>query len=269
MRQGDATVGGLSSAARTLHWDVAKRDPHDVLGVEPRRVRDQIKAAWRRLARANHPDLTGDDPARVAGRHAPDGRDQRRLCRADPRDARRAVDGSDRAGDPADVRRGRRASARRPAAAPSRHARSPGGSTRAPPTGRATRPPRTARRGPRSPASRRLRGERVDGEPPRASTPTGPLIKDRVRHFRRPTAAAAGRRPTLPGRVREVPWPHARPDRGLRAVLHRLAQRDRDARPGARRGRARRPGRSRPPGDPPPRPPGAGAAAAAPRDRAS
>ena len=30
----------------------------------------QIKAAWRRLARANHPDLTGDDPAasRVATR---------------------------------------------------------------------------------------------------------------------------------------------------------------------------------------------------------
>ena len=31
-----------------------------------------------------------------------------------------------------------------------------------------------------------LRGERVHGEPPRASTPTGPLERDRLRDFRRP-----------------------------------------------------------------------------------
>jgi hypothetical protein len=31
-----------------------------------------------------------------------------------------------------------------------------------------------------------LRGERVRQEPPRASTPTGPLERDRVRNFRRP-----------------------------------------------------------------------------------
>ena len=42
---------------------MAKRDPRDVLGVEPGASPTQIKAAWRRLARANHPDLTGDDPA--------------------------------------------------------------------------------------------------------------------------------------------------------------------------------------------------------------
>ena len=42
---------------------MAKRDPHDVLGVEAGASPTQIKAAWRRLARTNHPDLTGDDPA--------------------------------------------------------------------------------------------------------------------------------------------------------------------------------------------------------------
>ena len=31
-----------------------------------------------------------------------------------------------------------------------------------------------------------MRGERVRQEPPRASTPTGPLERDRLRHFRRP-----------------------------------------------------------------------------------
>ncbi len=49
---------------------VAKRDPHEVLGVGRDATATEIKAAWRRLARANHPDLTGDDPAlsRVATR---------------------------------------------------------------------------------------------------------------------------------------------------------------------------------------------------------
>ena len=42
---------------------MAKRDPHDVLGIEPGATPTQIKAAWRRLARTHHPDLTGDDPA--------------------------------------------------------------------------------------------------------------------------------------------------------------------------------------------------------------
>src|SRR5512147_1623299 len=42
---------------------MAKRDPRDVLGVPDGASPAQIKAAWRRLARTNHPDLTGDDPA--------------------------------------------------------------------------------------------------------------------------------------------------------------------------------------------------------------
>jgi hypothetical protein len=47
---------------------VRERDPHDVLGVEPGASQAAIKAAWRRLAREHHPDLTGDDP--VAARRA-------------------------------------------------------------------------------------------------------------------------------------------------------------------------------------------------------
>jgi hypothetical protein len=43
------------------------KDPHVVLGVEPGAAPDEIKAAWRALARRHHPDLTGDDPE-VAGR---------------------------------------------------------------------------------------------------------------------------------------------------------------------------------------------------------
>jgi hypothetical protein len=41
---------------------VAARNPHLVLGVEPGASPDDIKAAWRGLARQHHPDLTGDDP---------------------------------------------------------------------------------------------------------------------------------------------------------------------------------------------------------------
>lgn len=47
---------------------MSQRDPHEVLGVEPGASQAAIKAAWRRLARENHPDLTGDDP--VAARRA-------------------------------------------------------------------------------------------------------------------------------------------------------------------------------------------------------
>jgi curved DNA-binding protein CbpA len=41
---------------------VPAKDPHVVLGVEVGAGPDEVKAAWRRLARQHHPDLTGDDP---------------------------------------------------------------------------------------------------------------------------------------------------------------------------------------------------------------
>lgn len=37
-----------------------------MLGVEPGAAPDEVKAAWRALARRHHPDLTGDDPVSVA-----------------------------------------------------------------------------------------------------------------------------------------------------------------------------------------------------------
>src|SRR5436305_6985261 len=40
-----------------------QRDPRTVLGVRRGASPAEIKAAWRKLARQNHPDLTGDDPA--------------------------------------------------------------------------------------------------------------------------------------------------------------------------------------------------------------
>src|SRR6185503_6337138 len=43
--------------------DVPKRDPHDVLGVARGASQSSIKAAWRRLAREHHPDLSPGDAA--------------------------------------------------------------------------------------------------------------------------------------------------------------------------------------------------------------
>ena len=42
---------------------MAPRDPHAVLGIDPKASQAQIKAAWRRLAREHHPDLATGDPA--------------------------------------------------------------------------------------------------------------------------------------------------------------------------------------------------------------
>ena len=39
------------------------RDPYAVLGIEPGASQETIKAAWRRLARVHHPDLTGEPAA--------------------------------------------------------------------------------------------------------------------------------------------------------------------------------------------------------------
>jgi curved DNA-binding protein CbpA len=164
---------------------MAKRDPHAVLGVDAGASATQIKAAWRRLARTNHPDLTGDDPA--ASRLA-----TRRMAEINDAYAALTRDGGSRHG------RGARTDDTpfEPGVARRR-----GG----PPAPRPTRPvtarvdmsgvyqPRnqaignTAGRTP-------LRGQPpkptdvVGREPLRASTPTGPLVRDRVRNFRRPPA---------------------------------------------------------------------------------
>src|SRR5260221_12084494 len=67
MATGDARRPALSSAGRAAIGgytrDVPKRDPHDVLGVARGASQSSIKAAWRRLAREHHPDLSPGDAA--------------------------------------------------------------------------------------------------------------------------------------------------------------------------------------------------------------
>jgi len=175
---------------------VPTRDPHAILGVDAGASPTQIKAAWRRLARTHHPDLTGDDPAasRVATQRMAEIND---AYAALTRDGGRL--GTRWAGaDPG-------ASERGPAEAGGRGTRNSqrGG----PPKPKATRPvtarvdttqnvrPRNqtlhAERGAGGPVNRGqppLRATAEQREPPRASTPTGPLARSRVRNFRRPVA---------------------------------------------------------------------------------
>ncbi len=156
---------------------MGQRDPHQVLGLRPGATSAQIKAAWRRLARQHHPDLTGGDPA--ASRRA-----TRRMAEIN------AAYESLRSGTRPGVR---------PTASPGygdRSTRRPSGPPPPPPS-----PPVTARVD--TSATLRPRNERVgrpvvppgfpprpkpqpECEAPRASDPNGPIHYGRVRRFRRP-----------------------------------------------------------------------------------
>jgi DnaJ-like protein len=168
-----------------------------VLGVEPGATAVQIKAAWRRLARTHHPDLTGDDPA--ASRLA-----TQRMAEINDAYAELTRDGAGGA------RRGGWAGG---SEATERGAASTGERVRrgGPPRPKATRPvtgrvdlshivrPRNqtirpsgtdAARGPILRGQPPLRTTTFDREPPRASTPTGPLARSRLRGFRPPAMPA-------------------------------------------------------------------------------
>lgn len=174
-----------------------KRDPHSVLGVDTGASPTQIKAAWRRLARTHHPDLTGDDPeaSRVATQRMAEINDAyaaltRDGGRTGPRWA--GGDAASEATGPSETGgRGTRNSQR-------------GG----PPKPKATRPV-TARvntaesvrprnqtlhstgafePGPILAGQPPLRPTVEPREAPRASTPTGPLARSTIRNFRRPVA---------------------------------------------------------------------------------
>jgi hypothetical protein len=170
---------------------VAKRDPHDVLGIDPGATPTQIKAAWRRLARQHHPDLIGDDPAasRIATRKMAEINEAYAALTRYVGPERRTAAGPRRDG----------------AAAAGSGTRSSGASGRSgPPRPRPTRPvtgrvdttgtfrPRNQPLGAASGGGHVLRGQpplRVpldEREPPRASTPTGPLARARLRNFRVP-----------------------------------------------------------------------------------
>ena len=140
--------------------------------------------AWRRLARVNHPDLTGDDPAAsqaATRRMAEINEAYAALTRGsrsrDGRDAEPATDfGTEtaRRGGPPKPKPSRPVTGR----VDTTHTFRPRNQTTGADgtTGRRAAPP----------GQPPLRGERVHGETPRASTPTGPMERDRVRNFRRP-----------------------------------------------------------------------------------
>jgi hypothetical protein len=171
---------------------VAKRDPHEVLGIEPGANPAQVKAAWRRLARKHHPDLTGDNPeaSRVATRQMAEINDAyaalTRPGRADrpwgedpgtsaARDAREAGRSGSRRGGPPRPKPSRPVTARVDTT----------GTVR--PRNQSIRPPATARASTLS-GHQPLRIPVEEREPPRASTPTGPLARSRIRNFRRPVS---------------------------------------------------------------------------------
>ena len=171
---------------------VSKRDPHAVLGIEPGANPTQVKAAWRRLARKHHPDLTGDDPeaSRVATRQMAEINDAYAALTRPGGGARWAED---------------------PGTAAAREARdySSAGTRRGgPPQPTPTRPvtARVDTTGTVRPRNQSIRtggsgrsGSTLSGhqpvripteqrEPPRASTPTGPLARSRIHNFRRPAS---------------------------------------------------------------------------------
>ena len=151
--------------------NVAKRDPHDVLGVPRDAGQSTIKAAWRRLAREHHPDLTRNDPAaaeRATRRMAEINRAYAELRAGWPNGRDGTGAGNGRRQWPPEPR-------------PTR-----------PVTGRvdttATFRPRNTTTGPRArPMGQApLRSDRLQREPLRASQPNGPLSRRRQRNFRPP-----------------------------------------------------------------------------------
>ncbi len=156
---------------------MAKRDPHDVLGVPRSAGQSTIKAAWRRLAREHHPDLTRDDPAAAE-------RATRRMAEINRAYAELRA-GFGPAGDGGGRGNGR--AHWPPEPRPTR-----------PVTGRvdtsATFRPRNTTTGPGARHEGRppYRTDRLSREPLRASQPTGPLNRRRQRNFRPPPPPSLG-----------------------------------------------------------------------------
>jgi hypothetical protein len=158
---------------------VPRRDPHDVLGVEPGASPQSIKVAWRRLARQHHPDLTGDDPA--ASRQA-----TRRM--AEINDAYESLRRQSlRPGEPST-----RADGWGPSQPPARKGGPPRPRPSRPVTGRVdtsdTFRPRNSTTTRHTPPPRQPPppNRPVQREPLRASDPTGPLERGRIHRFRAP-----------------------------------------------------------------------------------
>ena len=165
---------------------MVKRDPHLVLGIDAGATPTQIKAAWRRLARKHHPDLIGDDPeaSRVATRemaeineaYAAMTRQGRRVGESGRRGASGGAPFENGAAEP------RRGGPPRP-----RPTRPVTGRLDLSGTVRPRNAPLRARDGgPTLTGHAPRRASTQHREPPRASDPTGPLERARIRNFRRP-----------------------------------------------------------------------------------
>jgi hypothetical protein len=174
---------------------VAKRDPHAVLGIEPGANPTQVKAAWRRLARKHHPDLTGDDPeaSRIATRQMAEINDAYAALTRPGGSGRRWAEDPDAAAAREDRERGT-AGARRggpPQPKPSRPVTARVDTTHTVrPRNQSIRPAGSARSGSTLSGHPPLKISHEQREPPRASTPTGPMARSRIRNFRRPASPA-------------------------------------------------------------------------------
>lgn len=168
---------------------VPKREPHEILGVDREASAVAIKAAWRRLARKHHPDVSGPDTA--ATRAA-----TRKMAEINAAYEQLVRDGAERRGNRATE------SSAYPNGGPDRQGAATAGRgvRTGPPRPRPTRPvtgrvdttptyrARNATTGPRVrlEGPPRGRAHSYESEPPRASDPTGPLERGRLRRFRRP-----------------------------------------------------------------------------------
>lgn len=176
-----------------------------MLGVAADASQATIKAAWRRLAREHHPDLTGGDPAaaRVATRQMAEINAAYESLRAGGA-AGRVAGRTARGGDAGPPRRPGSSGDYAEAAPIGTAGRAPGGSprpkTHRPVTGRldtsGTLHVRnaTTSSAPKRPAHplghQPYRSRTEEREPPRASDPTGPLRRSRVPRFRPPARPA-------------------------------------------------------------------------------
>jgi curved DNA-binding protein CbpA len=184
---------------------VPKRSSYEVLGVDLDASAATIKARWRRLAREHHPDLTGGDGQ--ASRAATRQMAEINAAYEELRDPARRKLAAERA-RAAGARAGRRDDGAAGAAHAGSNGTGPataaGPGNAGPPRPRPGRPvtarldtsdtyaPRNqtignhGRRAYRASNGPPFRAERKPAEPPRASDPTGPLRRARMRHFRPP-----------------------------------------------------------------------------------
>jgi curved DNA-binding protein CbpA len=156
---------------------MVKRDPHAVLGLQQGASAAAVKAAWRKLARRHHPDLSGSDTG--AARMATKLMAEINAAYEQLRDG-----GASRRAPEAD--RGRPRTGGPPPPKPSRPVTAHLDMTGVLRPRNATTTTADGRRAHPIAAQAPIRSRAGIAEFPRASDPNGPLVRSRVRRFRRP-----------------------------------------------------------------------------------